>query len=1132
MKSPKVHVSNAGLPCATILDGNMPIPHPTQVGWKLEDVAGAYATTPTSKLAHIYEMLMGKNEPVTTVKELSERSGRPIVIFIQPDDLRFYTPQRYQSFSPVALTYSPISGLFGMAASNSWHHDFVCYLCAYGVRIENVADVPHHMLYPYLSQAKVVPDGNSKLELLRMGRLTLEAVAMDGGKGIGHFNTAILEVLENEKQLSETHAIFMLKTHFAGGRLSDIDAEGAEYATLLSDFLNRHGGDSRLATDLLEASTRVSKGLDEIMVTANGVTLTDELLGSMKSTADMVAMKFTEHMSSYNFSIENDTYPWKTISAMESGNVSATSARHEAFNRYREEKLLRYNAFAALTHRTDVTLIDLNSTVETILMYCHTVADIQHDLLQLVEMGGPLPDTSTLQTQLKEMKVQGYNFNNVVLSLQKFMKVAGNEALSSLEERAIWICKEFSLQKVMCMYTDIPQIVGIGKALQIVGVKNNLQNARFGLTPGEMSVVSRLLQGSIEGTLKVKIVQGTVVTDLMNPQPMGDLNTSPFTNALKDWDELKTKVESVAQNMTLKMVKFANFSAVDLKPLLSMNLHPVHEYERFANDVKHWTIIDISKCTVIQRMQENLKFIRIVLAAFPDQDNSTCASFRLFTAHTDLTYTLNENESLLNAFLTHTTYGLIDNFNETQLVSLDVATIAQTYTRDMICLRVRNLETFIHYLLRGYEENGEYAAILCHLTDNSDRVALLKHIVENHVTNRADGEGDMERVQDISKTYMLNFVIPYKAKTACLDKIGCSVHVKRLMHSSFLAKGSVLRCIVAERMLRGADVEDPKVKVEELASALQPQRLYRLTHFGDSLGWGHYICKGNAHVPIKEWREKLMISLAPKPWSVDMSEIIKLHSGVYNPEQLGRVKISPKSALFLGHEDNSMFVWSVKALPHKSFPKESPNSLMFGGVPFRKASTPVKTVIHSALSCHGEVVQYDEPPNLQEAGQCDDQENKEKMKPPLEEGNVYDMGEIAETLGRICPLSPPLRQLSTLSASEQIAVPANTTWEEATTCPSEWSGCALPTEQVCSSLGDNTTGAIGLGRKTPTHRPNYISTQIETTGNHKEKLFVTASANPWRVLRGRSCEDIDILRHLMRTRIKLSDSDSEEVDQD
>ena len=1116
----------------------MSIPHPEHVGWKLEDITGTYATTATSTLAQIYETLTGEKKSVATVKELSERSGRAVIVFIQQDSLRFYTPSRYQFFSPLALAYVPSSGLFGVATNRQTHHDFVCYLCAYGVRIENVADVPKHMLYPYTMGANRATDDAAKLKLLHKGRMMLVAVAKDV-KGVDYFNQAITTVLKTEKQLSEIQALSMFKQKFTGKSLSKIDVEGAAYAEELSHFLNDHGGDTKVAIDLNDASTEVSKELDAITATTSDVRLTDELLATVNSRATMVAKKFTECMGPYNISVENDIYPWTTLSDMESGDVPAISARHKAFHRYRQDKISGEYAFAELVSRKNsVAPIDINHTIHMVSVYNHKVKEIQGDLQKLAQqMNRPPSNLRKHQTELAEMILQGEKFTDLVGSLQRVFKVAADNTditLSVIVELFVKFCKELSLQNIVSKYVHIQHnIAAVGETLRNlnVGVETKLQNARFHMEPAHLVTVSALLQGDAESKLRVNFKQRTVVTDFVNLQPMGSPNISPFLNALNEWAELIAMVENVAQNMTARMVKFADFGAADPKIVLSMKLHSVSEYEHFAEESERWNIIDISGSTVQQIMRENLKFIRVMLAAFPNQDDPNCASLRSFTNGTNLTYTLNKKDSVLSAILAHNTYVLVDNFSETGLDSVNVPELTNTYIESE--MRVKDLETLVHYLLKGYIETGEYASFLHHLSENRERVSLLQHIVEEHMADSSEEEEDKQRAHEIFTQYTSSFVIPHKANMACLDKRGVPERVMMENHSDFLATSSILSNIVANRMLEGVDMEKSTVEIKELVTAVRPHRLYILKHSGSTLGYGHYFPEATNGVPFRSWRDRLIVQLRSKKWDVNMGEIIDLHSKVYNPRP--EIPQMPEglsdATFFLGHANQDLVVWRVMESPPTPFPDESPHTITFGNTVFTMdVKRPVMMATQHAPSIQREETQADDWVNVQNEGPGRDKGNKI---------NVYDMSAITAAIDSILPTSPVPPQIATpnaLPASEQVMAPASkTAKEEVTACQNERSGHAVLTKQVNDTrmcgypLMNAAVDAIGLARNTPTHRPNTTFTQMDTTGNN-EPMFVThtAFAKPWSILRGQSDESGYIMHGLMQARIELSDSDSEE----
>ena len=1103
-----------------ILDGDMVVPHPAHVGWSLEDIVGMYVAAATLTLGEIYELVTGNKSQVATVKELSARSGRPAIVFIQQQQKQkqggvpplFYIPQRYQSFSPLALTYSPSTGLFGIAAVQA-HHDFVCYLCAYTVRIENVADVPNHMLYPYIVKASKEPDVITKLHLLHAGRTKLATAVAKDAKADNYFEPAVAGVLETEKQLAEACAISRIKKDFAGERLSEIDTGGATYAAELCDFLNYHGGDTRVATALKEASKKASDGLDPITASIVGVRrLTDTLLGTMNSRAIVVAKQVTECMSPYGINVKNDVYPWRTLSDMESGNVSASYPRHRAFNRHREEKVSGEDHVAELIARTKyVVPIDMDASVKMVSLYSCTVKTIQEDLVKLTHTGLSLPDTSALQNDLTIMTTRGHKFTVVVQSLQNVVHgMMDSSVLSVHVDAIINECKQSPLETVVSTYTHMPHVVAVGEALQNIGKVTKLQNARFDLPANHMATVSSLCSVTditdIEQVLLVNFLQRVVVTDFVDLQPMGDPSTSPFTNALKEWATIRAQVENVAKNMMDRMVKFAAFSVADPKAVLATKLLPVAEYERFAQAVLFWQFNDISMYTVNNILQENLKFIRIMSAAFPDQDNMACNSLRSFTKRTKLRYTLNTNDSVMSAIFTHTTYSLDDNFNETRIDSVDVTTLAQSYT-DTVELRVEDIDTLVHYWLKGYLARGKYANVLYHLSQNKERISLLKHIVDHHVATTPGDEGDAQRAKLISRTYRSTFVIPCRADVACLDKADRSGRVVREGHSDFIATSSILSDIVGNRMLEGVNVEDPTVKIEELVTAVGSQRLYTLLQFGDTLGWGRCMHKTKNVTPLAGWRGKLLVRLELKTWDVNINEIIKLHSGGYNPEKRQAAPGLTQATFFLGHDDNSLVVWRVMASPPISFPDGPHDSVTLGSVSFswknvtQPPACPVNTTAQLAPSTiHGEGT-------------------KEEID------TVYGMNALGMAVGSLSLQSP------TLVATEQC-----TSAKQQASLPTFTQQASLPTFTQRTHTLVPQKQIMHIAANAQASRSSHTftrSTSCTTETHHDHPLFVayTVSAKPWSAFRSPDCDDAEsTLCHLMRARIDLSESSSDGIE--
>jgi len=436
---------------------------------------------------------------------------------------------------------------------------------------------------------------------------------------------------------------------------------------------------------------------------------------------------------------------------------------------------------------------------------------------------------------------------------------------------------------------------------------------------------------------------------------------------------------------------------------------------------------------------------------------------------------------VLNAILSHTNYGLVDDFKETDLGHFEVTTLAQTYTREMTGLGVKNLETFVHHLIREYEEYGKYASMLYHLSENKERMAVLKHIVEDHIANTADDEDDMFRSQEICRKYILNFEIPHTGNTACLDKTGNTQSVKRIIHSHFLARSSILTSIITDKILRGADMDDSKVTVGELATAVWPQKLYKLNFFAGKLSLGHHIHKSDTFPLIngcQEWRKKLLVYLESKNWKVNIREIISLHRGVYTPDT-PRVHMGiSQNTFFLGHENSNLVMWCVNSFPSIPFPDQSPTTVTLGGMLFKKAANkysnsvhPIKAPTLSPVSTHGERTPFEQNSNLHGKEKVN---RKEILTPQMQNDLKYDMSKLSERINSI---------------SHSLSVE--------------------PRTKVATQSND-----LSMLREQ----------------EYERVVVYTARNNPWRVWRGQSDNGRNIISHLMQQRVKLPDSNSEGSD--
>ena len=1055
-------------------------------------------------------MLTGEKEKLNTVKELSDRSGRPVIVFIQDEMPRFYTPQKYNHFSPLALTYSPFYERFGMKADRQTHHDYICFLCAYSVRIDNVADVPKCLLYPYITGANNATDYKKKMQLLHEGRMKLNTVASSIAKADG-FEEALVNVQQREKQMSESYAMSLLTQKFADRKLCKIDTEGVRYADFLKEILSDHNGDTKVVNKLSQASRQASMALDTIMLMGHGRILTDELLASMKTKSDMVAETFNQCMRP-NISVENDIYSWTTLSSMESGNVISTYERHQIFHCYIEDKIQRQKELNLLVGRKNSIGqigIDGRTTVETVTRYNSKVQHLENDILTFIAQSAqPMPNISSLKGELTKMKLLGGKLAELVSSLEVFWGVDPQKTLCFLVDKVIRLCESISLEEVFSL--KIPQLVTIGQALHALDMKTNLQNACFKLTQADKTIVSNILQGNAEAILSVNFRQKTVEAGFVDLQPMGDANISPFSNAIHQWEEINKAVQSVAQCMKAQMVKFDTFSSTDLKCLLSKKLLPVDEYEAFTQQIKLWNITDEHKENVQDIMHENLKFIRVILDEFPDQEDTNCDSMRMFTSKIKLTYTLHEKDSLLNVILSNNTYNLDDDFKETVLIKLDVAGLAYRYN-SCIKLQVKDVETLFHYLLSAYEQDHEYGTILYHLSQNSERMALLNHIVEDHVKMTPEDEADTDRVSSICAKYILNFMVPYKASTACMDKTNSMLQLNWTRSDNFLAASSVLNNIMMNRIIQGANIEEASVKIEELARAVNPQRLYTVTHTGKRLSWGRYLPGETSVGCTQEWRNKLLLRLQSKAWNVNIREIIALHKELYMPKKTFLSPEFSNSTFFLEHKTDSLVVWYVKPLGLVTFPTESPAKIKFGIEQFTKQKS-LDSAQHSKKDTdfnNGE--RTPTQLNVPKGGFGKDEVKETETKDSQEKGPLYNMNAITHALKQI-DVDPSPQKLKAGTAQDKVPLPTI-----------GWSEPIVHT-------GINAMCSVG---NTFTHTSNRTFTQAQTNTTPNQKpLFVKyiARVNPWNVWRSQSGGGKNPIRHLMQARIQLSDNSSDETE--
>ena len=947
------------MPPANILDGDLAVPNPTTLGWDLKVIAGTYATVTTLCLAEIYESLSGEKGPIAGVKELSDRIGRLTVLFIDQTSLNVYTPQRYQHFQPLALTYCSASKLFGMVAHRESHHDYICYLCAYLIRIENVADVPGTILHAYIAQATKASEDITKLKLLERGKQELEEKATEL-EGCHIFGQAIQDLQQIKEEVSRHYVTSQIQQKFTCKKLSLIDTDGVAFATELLGFLKLHGGDVALVQRLLNASRTVVKELDVLMgmPAVNPNTLTDNLLGSMKSKADLVGREFTEKMKPY-ICVENDIYTWSTLSSMESGDVSLTYQRHITFSLYKKKRGDGDVQLVKLMRKINkVTPIgmDIVTNSNTVTQYNRSLKIIADLMVQTTQNNNCLPDMSVFQRRLEAMIQRGLDYDAVFHSLTVcgLLEFDVNDSISIIVDRLIAICEEMPLQRLMSV--ALGKLLAVGTALHTVGRQTKLQNAHFDLQSDYRSIMHVLLCGDHEQALQVKFIKKDIDTSITTTQPWGNTHNSPFTTALAEWTALMTKVQRTAKNMTEQMLKFNDFTAENPKLLLSRKLHPVHEYELFTKQIQLWNITDTATMCLQNTMCENLKLVRIFAEAFPDQESEQCASMRSFTSNTDLTYTLSERDSILGAIIAQSkTPHMLHDFKATHLKCVDLAPLAFTYTPQTIPLPVKDIETLLHYLFSVYERNGHFGSILYHLSVNGERVALLEHITTSHVKVTGEDEGDEVRVGNICQRYMRCFEQPYRDYIACID------HEKEIHGSSvwkvvdmLLCASSVHNNIIANRMIQGADIYNTTVTLGEFARAVGGHRLYILTHCGETLAWGDSV-SADTHtvVLVKEWREKIINRLISSNWDVNIREIIGLHTGLYQPAQ--KSVENEGSTFFLDYVNGAVCVCEVMLSLHTKFPNESHANITFGGVQFSNSghlpiSQPFNGDIHTNFS--------------------------------------------------------------------------------------------------------------------------------------------------------------------------------------
>ena len=1125
---------------ASILDGDRVVPHPAHLGWNLHTIAGTYATVATLSLAEIYGSLSGENKPVTCVKELSDRLGRLIVLFIEQTLVKVYTPQRYQHFPPLALTYSPASRLFGMVAPMETHHDYICYLCAYLIRIENVADVPTTILHPYIMKARNATDHITSLNVLDRGMLELAAGATEMEDG-QMFGQAIGQVEQLKEDVSGYHAISVIQEKFADKKLSTVDTYGVTCATTLIEFLGQHGGNAALAHTLHAASVTVMRGLDALltMATVNENTLTDELLGSMKSKTDMMAREFTELMKPY-ICVENDIYTWSTVSSMESGAVSHTYPRHITFNIYKNEKrqgeLLLCKLMNKLNSVTKIG-IDPTTTGYTVAQYKRNLNIIEDELVRLTQSNTGRPDLRAFNRELEERMQRWRDYDTVVQSLGVcgLIHVHNKDAISVSVDTLISICEGLPLLSILAM--DLSNLIAVGKALHNVGRQTKLYNAHFDIPAGYWAIVHALLIGEAEHTLQVKFIKKNIDTSFVNSQPFGDGNISPFTRALCEWTALMTKVQTVAKTMTDQMLKFTDFSAENPKLLLSRKLLPVAQYELFANQIQFWNITDSAKTYLHDIVCENLKLIHVFVSAFPDQDNDKCASMRSFTANTDLTYTLSEKDSLMTGIIAHSkTHNLVHDFHATTLKCVNVEQVALTYASDTIPMRVKDIGTLVHYMLRLYENRGDYGCIIHHISESNERVALLEHIVEAHMRVAAESEADTQRVCKICTKYMGCFEVPYHESTVCIE-YGCNTQAPGLSSgiNSLLASSSVQNNIVANRMLQGADLDNTTVKIEELARALEQHRVYILTHRGETLAWGrHFHSDKNSVSPLLEWREKIITKLLSNKWNVNIRDIIDLHKGVYQPKQMPVA--NEGSTFFMGYGQESLGVCEMKLIGPQTFPNESPTTLTFGGVMFSNAAngkaSPMTNLFSNTKDGHWPVApSFTGDPlaklHTEGAGTCTAGGIKLEPNVIVQENIASDPIEvIVDALDKISLNSQQTPQAlsssTTNTRSRMLCTTKDASVVNDAVCARDGMPCVNAHSVPLPLCEVNDVGQANIALTSPLTRPSVGRHTIQN--QESQFLGYTARVNPWNIFVSDGSGAGNAMYHLVQETMQLSSS--------
>lgn len=1107
------------MPLACALEGDTVVPDPTNFGWNIKDIAVIYNATPMHSLSQIYERLTGETAEITTVKGLSDRSGRPVIVLIEEGMLRIYTPQTYQTFSPVVLTHSTVHNFFGMKVDIQTHHDYISFLCAYTTRIQNVADVAKALVYPYITAAKKATSYEDKMQFLCTGHMKLKEVASTMDKS-EDFKETVINVLQQKKKLAEDHAICMLKQKFTRRKLSKIDREGTSYAEVLSKILSDHGGDTKLANDLQQASMKASRDLDTITTLAQEQILTDQLLATMKNKTQLVTEAFNRRLSPHNFSVENDIYPWTSIHSMESGNVIDSYTRHNVLHQYNKDKRKGQKGLSVLVSRKNTIGhigIDDKTTFETVAKYNDTLQHIENDLLYLTQSSQLIPQITPIKNEITQMIQRGKLISDVVLSLETFQEFNPKSTLRFAVDKIISLCDNLLLQEVFSV--KMPQLVTIGQTLHAAGMKNKLQNACLKLTSPHQALVSKILEGNIEEILKVNFTQKTVNTDFLNLQPMGDPNISPFTNAIHEWVTLRTRVLHVAQKMTKQMVKFATFSSADLKSLLSAKLLNVSDYETFIAHIKCWDIIDIPNKTLEHIMEENVKFINVILDEFPDQEDTDCVSLRTFTSTTKLTYTLNENDSIQNAIISNNTYNMAYDFKENELNSVDVGSLACRYT-SCVNLRVKDIETLFHYLLWAFEKNDEYGQILYHLSQNNERMGVLSHIVEDHMKLSSEDETDADRVSTICEKYITKFVVPYKANTACLDKNEMLLHVDWTRIDNFLSTSAVLSNIVHNKILQGRNLEDCTVNMEELARALMQHRLYIVTHVGKTLSCASYF-PGETNVGCtQEWKNRLIVHLKSKTWNVNIREIIALHKGHCISKTMPLSTNFRDSTFFLAHENNFLVVFYVKSSDPIILPDEWPDSVTFGMAQFKNQRT-LQATQHSmkqsanTRSCNAQLTDLNTQLSIAKEGFHEKKGTQIEVEVKKTKVQLNDMHTIIDGIKNM-HVSPAHQKTNDMSESHV----KSASKADHSTSGHSVTAVALPitvcSEQEVHNGEKNEVSVIKQHNMTfPYAQNNSILI--------REPRFVkyTAHVNPWKIWRRHTCQGRKVVGHLMQAMIPL-----------